>query len=157
MENEASDSPIKSRTVCRHKSSAPAVRRTGGQKFRPPRRTDSCWFHALTFGQHAHLLALPQPTLLAFPAHVHVHFTVPATLAFVHSILRDAPPEETCTGRKKKRFSQDHKLTLYERLLYYLLFHLHFCLTTCLEQGAVLLLCREFSLTLKCIYPRHMV
>lgn len=49
----------------------------------------------LTFCQHAHLLALSQPALLAFPAHVHVHLTVSATLAFVHSVFGDAPSEES--------------------------------------------------------------
>lgn len=48
----------------------------------------------LTFCQHAHLLALPETTLLALPAHVHVHLTGPFTLALVHGVLCDAPSEE---------------------------------------------------------------
>lgn len=58
----------------------------------------------LTFSEHSHLLALPQPTLLALSAHVHVHFTVPTALAFVHSILCNAPSEETCLWMKKQSF-----------------------------------------------------
>lgn len=49
----------------------------------------------LTLCQHAHFLALSEATLLALSPHVHVHFTVPPTLAFVHSILGYTPPEET--------------------------------------------------------------
>ena len=48
----------------------------------------------LTLSQHAHLLAFPQSTFLAFPPHVHVHLTVSSTLTFVNSILCDASSEE---------------------------------------------------------------
>lgn len=49
----------------------------------------------LTLCQHAHFLALSEATLLALSPHVHVHFTVPPTLAFVYSILGYTSPEET--------------------------------------------------------------
>lgn len=93
--NEASDRQIKRRfrTVCGHKSPTPTVSRI--KSLNPPAYSDEWLFHKLTFSQHAHLLALPQPTLLAFPAHVHVHFTGPTTLAFVHSVFCNAPPKET--------------------------------------------------------------
>lgn len=53
----------------------------------------------LTFSQHAHLLALAESTFLALPSHVHVHLTVSPAFAFVHSILCDAPSEETWTSQ----------------------------------------------------------
>lgn len=56
---------------------------------------NSCWRGLiLTLCQHAHLFALPETTLLAFPPHVHVHLTGPSILALVHSFLGDAPSEE---------------------------------------------------------------
>lgn len=51
----------------------------------------------LTFGQHANSAALPQPAVLALPAHVHVHLTGPATLAAVHRLLGHTAPEEAYT------------------------------------------------------------
>lgn len=48
----------------------------------------------LTFRPHADGEAFFQPTLLAFPPHVHVDFAVVAVLALVHGVLGDAPPEE---------------------------------------------------------------
>jgi hypothetical protein len=48
----------------------------------------------LTLGPHAYAEALLEPTLLAFPSHVHINLAVVTIFALVYCILRYASPEK---------------------------------------------------------------
>lgn len=57
---------------------------------------------SLTLSQHPHSTALPQPTVLALPPHVHVHLTAAPTLTVIHSFFSHTTPEETYTIQVKE-------------------------------------------------------
>lgn len=66
----------------------------------PSRTVGSC---ILTFRPHSNAQTFLQPTLLTFPPHVHIDFTVRPVFTLVHSILRDTPPEESFTAFASER------------------------------------------------------